>query len=138
MLRESDRLEVEALGFTPEQALKFSFDSSDQRYAIIDDHGLIGMFGVGLNEDQSSVVGCSVGCVWLLGSDRLKDIRFTFLRQCAHWVSQLHRDYPVLWNWADVRNELHLKWLKWLGFKIISTDAIGVGGEEFHQFIRIK
>ena len=28
--------------------------------------------------------------------------------------------FPVLFNYIDSRNQLHLTWLKWCGFKIIN------------------
>lgn len=138
-LRAADVREVKALGFTPEDGLMMSWKSSPQRYSIISTSGeVVGMFGVGPAHHIGESIGASVGSVWLVGSDGLKDIRVTFLKSCEHWVEVLHRDYEVLWNWSDARNNLHLRWLEWLGFKIIGTAPIGTAGELFHQFIRVK
>jgi hypothetical protein len=138
-LRPADRTEVMALGSDPESALYLSWDSSPQRYAIVKSDGTcIGIFGVGPAHHMSENLGMSVGCVWMLGSSDLKHVRYSFLRQCREWVEALERNYDVLWNWADARNALHLKWLEWLGFKIIGTAQIGKSGELFHQFIKVK
>jgi hypothetical protein len=94
------------------------------------------MFGCSQSAIQNDQV--KIGNVWLLGSPGIQDIRYTFLKQCRHWTSVLHKDYDILWNWADSRNTVHVKWLKWLGFRIIQTSPIGVNKEEFHQFLRIK
>lgn len=138
-LRSADRAEVSALGIDPEMALQSSWESSTQRYAIIKSDGTcIGIFGVGPAHHMSQTLGLSVGCVWMLGAKDLRHVRYSFLRQCHEWVETLGRNYDVLWNWADARNALHLKWLEWLGFKIIGTAPVGVNGELFHQFIKVK
>jgi hypothetical protein len=138
-LRAADRREIMSLGSTPDSALLESFLSSTQRYAFTDDSGtILGMFGVGPNADMSLALGQPVGCVWMLGSDGIKGVRHAFLKQCLGWVDILHRDHPILWNWVDARNNLHLKWLEWLGFRIIGTAPRGTSGELFHQFIRVK
>jgi hypothetical protein len=138
-LRSADRREIMALGMTPDSALLESYISSPQRYSILKDDGrIVGMFGVGPHPDLSKDLGQPVGCVWMLGSDGLRDVRYSFLKKCQKWVDVLHRDHPILWNWVDARNNLHLKWLEWLGFRIIGTAPRGISGELFHQFIRVK
>ena len=44
--------------------------------------------------------------------------------------------YPILWNFIDSRNEIHLRWIKWCGFKIINERYID--NVKFYEFIRIK
>lgn len=136
-LRQEDQDECRALGVEPDLALLGSIESSTSCFSIIrNDSEVIGMFGCGPSALRQDPL--RIGSVWLLGSPGIQDIRYTFLRQCRHWTSVLHRDYDVLWNWADARNTVHVKWLKWLGFRIIQTAPIGTGGEQFHQFLRIK
>jgi hypothetical protein len=94
------------------------------------------MFGCSRSALQGD--NLSIGNVWLLGSPGIQDVRYSFLRQSRHWADVLHEDYEVLWNWADARNQVHIKWLKWLGFRVIQSAPVGVNGEEFHQFLRIK
>ena len=136
-LREEDKQECLALGCEPLDALRESYKASAMCFSIIDQDNVIGMFGVAPCPWVSTDT-LKVGSVWLLGSPGIQDIRFTFLRQCSHWVDQMHAQFPVMWNWADCRNDLHLKWLRWLGFKTIGTHAIGVNGENFHQFISVR
>jgi len=138
-LREADKREIVSRGEDPELALEASWESSTQRYAIIRSDGTcIGIFGVGPAHHMSQKFGMSVGCVWMLGSNDLRHVRYSFLRQSREWVETLSKNYSVLWNWVDARNALHLKWLEWLGFKIIGTAPIGKSGELFHQFIKVK
>jgi len=138
-LRSQDCAEVRALGHDPESALRLSFEGSSQVYSIVDGaNTVVAMFGVGLSPYMSEQIGEPVGAIWMLGAPGLHKIRFQFLRECQSWMETMHRDYRVLWNWADARNALHLRWLEWLGFKIIGTAPYGNKGELFHQFIRVK
>lgn len=137
-LRAADIREIRALGLTPEDGLMASWKACPQRYSIVSSGEIIGMFGVGPSHHMSERLGQPVGSVWMLGSDDLKRVKIGFLRSCHEWLEVLHRDYTILWNWADARNNLHLRWLEWLGFKIIGTAPIGVKGELFHQFLRVK
>lgn len=125
------------MGVQPDKALIDSVAMSTSCFSIIrDDRDVIGMFGCSPSALQDD--NLSIGNVWLLGSPGIQDIRYTFLRQSRHWAEVLHEDYQVLWNWADARNQVHIKWLKWLGFRVIQSAPVGVNGEEFHQFLRIK
>lgn len=135
-LRAVDRQEIVALDRNPSMVLFEAMECCTKVFSIIDTNGqVVGMFGVSPFTLQT---GLTVGAVWLLGSDELKNIRFTFLRECSHWIDELHADHPVLWNWAFANNTLHLRWLQWLGFKIVGTAPIGKRGEIFHQFIKVK
>lgn len=131
-LRACDRAECIALGWDPEKALEASYASSTQRYAIIDGSSVIGMFGAGPTDMPQ------LGSIWLLGSDRIQGIRFRFLRESRTWVERMHGEFPALWNRADSRNLLHLRWLQWLGFTIIGTAPHETSGVVFHQFIKVK
>lgn len=84
------------------------------------------MFGVSEN-----------GAIWLLASDDIQKIRFSFLRESRKVVELLNQKYRTLWNYVDCRNELHLRWLKWCGFKFIRQLKYGVNQKPFYEFIRI-
>lgn len=84
-------------------------------------------------------VGNGVGSVWLLGSGRIKSIQREFLRHSLSWVEKMHEQYPILTNVIYAENHVHLRWLKWLGFKIIrKIDKYGNFGLPFYEFIRVK
>ena len=42
----------------------------------------------------------------------------------------------ILWNFIDSRNTVHLRWIKWCGFKLINKKYIDK--IKFYEFIRIK
>lgn len=123
-LRQADIQEAMALGFSPAAAIKASVSGSTAVYTIMEGERPVGLFGVG-PMDLPSMPGMKVGCVWMVGTPGITRISGTFLRQSKHWADLLHNYYPVLWNWASASNTVHIRWLKWLGFKIIGLGPRG-------------
>lgn len=132
-LRQADQDEIKALaGVTPEEALAVSFQSSTHRYTADWEGEPIIMFGAGPVIDGA-------GAVWLLGTDMVKTVRVPFLRESKRCLAGLHKDYPLLFNYVDARNTLHIRWLKWLGFKFINLHPkFGVARIPFYEFVRIS
>jgi len=135
-LREADVSEVKASsGRTPESALDKAVRSSLFPVAVCE-HGTDmaeAIFGVVPVTDLS-------GAIWMLGTDRLvKTHGFEFARRCKSWIDQLHRQRPLLFNYVDVRNDVHVRWLRWTGFHFINRhEAHGYERRPFYEFIRIK
>ena len=77
------------------------------------------------------------GAIWLLASDEIYRIRFSFLRESRKVIDFLNQKYPTLWNYVDCRNELHIRWLKWCGFKFLRKINYGVLQLPFYEFIKI-
>ena len=128
-LRYEDKREIlDATGFTPISGLTFSYVSSEVCFTIVDKNNIpVGMFGVSKD-----------GAIFLLASNEIKRIRYSFLRESRKVVDFLNTKYPMLWNFVDCRNELHLRWLKWCGFKFLRKIKYGVSQKPFYEFIRIK
>tara|TARA_B100000902_G_scaffold125105_1_gene124854 strand:- start:416 stop:868 length:453 start_codon:yes stop_codon:yes gene_type:complete len=55
--------------------------------------------------------------IWMLCTDATSEYPHTFMREAKRWVESLPN--PYLMNYADMRNENHIKLLKYLGFKFI-------------------
>ena len=55
--------------------------------------------------------------IWMLCTDATTEYPHTFMREAKRWVETLPN--PYLMNYADMRNENHIKLLKFLGFKFI-------------------
>ena len=128
-LRYEDKREIlDATGFTPLSGLIYSYVSTEVCFTILDEDNIpVGMFGVSKD-----------GAIFLLASNEIKRIRFSFLRESRKVVDFLNTKYPILWNFVDCRNELHLRWLKWCGFKFLRKIKYGVSLKPFYEFIRIK
>lgn len=75
-----------------------------------------------------------VGCIYLLGSDAIERHAVPFLRLSRRYVGAMREDYAVLTNWVDARNETSIRWLRWLGFAIMSPAPFGPFGLPFHRF----
>jgi len=127
-LRFEDKREIlDSSGSNPYQALTRGFNLSEICLTIVDAKDIpVGMFGVS-----------SEGAIWLLATPEIKRIRFSFLRESRKVVNLLNYKYKLLCNFVDCRNELHLRWLKWCGFKFIRKVNHGVSQQPFYEFIKL-
>ena len=131
-LRPEDRDEIEAgSGLTPAKGLIRSLALSTEAYTMHKDGELAGMFGV--TETQHPIEG--VGGVWLLATPVLVENWRPFLRYSREGLLALHARYPALWAFADARNDLHIKWLGWLGFTTIKVHP--EYGHEKRPFVEV-
>lgn len=135
-MRDEDVAEVRAfLGQAPQESLLHSFFAGDPCMTMIGRDGRpMGMWGV---VPQAG----DLGTIWMLCTDdlvrdRLNSMRF--LREARTHLDQVQRRYKVLFNFADARNVVHIKWLRWMGFTFISSHPnFGAEGRLFHEFVRI-
>ncbi len=132
-LRVEDIHEIEAAtGEEPLAAVERCCAASDPCCAITTDDRVIALFGVVPD-------GPDKGIVWLVGSDEIASRPFTFARASRVWVDRLHERYQILWNYADARNEVHLRWLRFCGFTIHRrVDQHGAGRRPFYEFSRTR
>lgn len=127
-MRQADQDEVAMEGYSPFDALKTGMDKSEfARTAIIDGDPAV-MFGVG----APFVLG-RTGVPWLLGTDAVRKVRKSFLIECRAHIEDWMQHYSSLENRVDARNQVSIRWLKWLGFEV--KPAITVAGYTFHPFV---
>jgi len=127
-LREEDRQEiVHASGLSPEISLRLAFAVSAKVWAGVWGDELVALFGV------SGIPG-QVGYPWMLASDSLSKIRKSFLRECRGYVLEMLREYRHLENCVWAENEVHIQWLRWLGFTFEPPVPFGVNDQPFHRF----
>ena len=128
-LRSEDKREVNTLGKTSEQALLSGYLFGKVCRSIINNYGqVVGMYGVVPADNKT-------GLVWMLGSNNLKKIKRPFLRESRTEVNGMNTLFPHLWNIIDSRNELHIKWIRWCGFKIIGERMIN--NVKFYEFCKV-
>lgn len=109
-----DRKEIEGQGHSP-LILPFSVVTSRQTAAFFDERGDIG--GVaGIVPDPSSSLS---GVVWMICTPVVQRRPHTFVREARRWLSANEKDYRILWNLTDARNQYHHKLLRLLGFKAL-------------------
>jgi hypothetical protein len=126
-IRPADRAELTALGRLPEQALLDGVRLSQL------------CFTIWMGGNPAAVFGATPqGAIWLLGTPAIARHSAWFLRISPGCVNVLHSCSPVLWNWVDARNTVHIRWLRWLGFQFHDPVAAGVNGEMFIPFHKAK
>ena len=78
---------------------------------------------------------CStMGVPWLLATDELESCARPFLRRSRKAVKEMMNGYSVLRNYVDARNTVAIRWLGWIGFKILPAEPFGADGLPFHPF----
>lgn len=132
-LRQSDLDEIEALsGNAPRQVLLESAGLSSHAYLILDrDQNPIAAFGAAPYPLDG------VGVVWMLGTEGVDREALAIGRATKATFEMLNEAYPMaLWNYIDDRNKTSMRWLRWGGFKVVSTKSMGPHGLTFHLFAR--
>ncbi|QIG74587.1 putative internal virion protein [Rhizobium phage RHph_I20] len=115
-----------------EAVLLFNIAASTKAFTAIDraTEGVIAMFGV-------APAGNGTGSIWMHGSELMRKHSISVARQTKHFAGLLHRDYEILSNWADLRNEVHINWLRWLGFRFLRVStSFSNDGSPFVEFFR--
>lgn len=127
-MRQADRDEVfAASGHTPLAALSFSYAKSSCCWTAFFNGRPEVMWGVG---DINILNG--VGAPWLLGTDAVEENFRAFLRISSGWPNQLLQRYSVLRNFVDARNTVSIRWLEWLGFRLL--EPVDISGHQFRLF----
>ena len=125
-LRPDDRREVEeGHGLNPLVELVKEAHKGSSVYFTVPNGKTAGMAGV--NEG---------GAVWMLCTSAIEEYPITFVREAKRWVEG--RPEPLLWNIVDERNKVHLKLLKFLGFKFLQKRLHGPNQLSFIEFCRVR
>tara|TARA_R100000458_G_scaffold4812_1_gene3874 strand:+ start:2838 stop:3344 length:507 start_codon:yes stop_codon:yes gene_type:complete len=135
-MRPEDAAELYAVsGDTPKGGLLYCYLRSKPCMTMVSRHGYVmGMYGV-IPEREG------VGRIWMLGRNEMttdKLDKITFLRQARIELDKLHNKYPLLFNVIDARNQVHIDWIRWMGFTIIKRHPqLGMEARPFYEFVRI-
>ena len=107
-LRRDDAREVEqTLGLHAPVAVLQSYYNSAFTVYFNDAHG-----------KAAGVAGVTPeNIIWMLCTPVIETRPHTFVREAKRWLDSLPN--PYVYNHADMRNEVHIKLLKFLGFKFI-------------------
>lgn len=132
LLREKDKLEIEVVaGFTPAAALLSSLEAPGEVLfaETVDDHRPILICGVAPTHPQAAAI-------WMLGTPLLEQYALPSVRESLRWIKGWHQTYPLLWNRALESNDLHVRWLKLLGFSFLRR--LDLRGNTFIEFARLR
>ena len=118
-LRSADLKELKAAGYkTGKGALNHGFDISACCYTGINpETGQPAvMFGVVKTAEERGF-----NTIWLLGTDDVARHGRVFARRCRFWIRRFAEIYGIIGNAVDLDNVFYVRWLKWCGFRQIST-----------------
>lgn len=130
-IRPEDAEEIAALtSAPPSTALRASLDSSRLAKAVLVNGELAAVFGVA---DISA--SKEIGTVWLIGTPRLEEIPWEFAKQSRRYLDEMFaaRHYRVVRNYVYLKNETHVRWLKWLGAKFLGPKIRGFQRFEIYR-----
>ena len=87
------------------------------------------------NGETAGIAGvCENGSIWMLCTPAILKYPLTFAKEAKRFVDS--RPEPLLWNIADKRNTVHLKLLKFLGFKFLRELTYGPNNLTFIEFAK--
>ena len=125
-LLPEDRMEViEGHGHDPENAMVVNMHNTDSVYFKVPNGDIAGMAGVS-----------SEGQIWMLCTPAILNYPHTFAREAKRYIDS--REEKLLWNIVDKRNRVHLKLLKFLGFKFLRELKHGPNNLSFIEFCRVR
>ena len=132
-LRPEDEDEIKAKTGTTnvQKTLLTGFAMTDYCRSFFVDDKIAGVYGVVASLDNKDI-----GSPFLLCTPKIKKLKIKFLRECKNRVEEMSDKFPVLFNYIDSRNKLHLTWLKWCGFKIINEKTFN--DVLFYGFLKEK
>ena len=121
-LRPEDRREVEeGHGLDPMVELVWAAQNLPCVYFTVPNGKTAGMAGVESN-----------GTIWMLTTPAINEYPITFAREAKRYVDSRPENY--LYNIVDERNTVHLKLLKFLGFKFLRKISHGPNNITFIEF----
>jgi hypothetical protein len=118
-LRPEEVAELAAQGMTSEHCIRFGLLYGNAHTGFINGEPA-GIFGIADYGD------CKVP--WGVFTRAIDRHPIAFLRASREWFQQLGADTVQV---VDVRNELAVKWFKWMGLEVGEPQEYGLNGELF-------
>jgi len=133
-LRPADRQEVAAAyghSGTAEEIAGYVAASADAWVCHTAD-GLMCLFGVARWRGSSAL--SPVGIPWMLGTSIVSRNASDLIRSTRAYLAEMRKDYPLLVNFIDARNEPSLRYMRACGATINAPAPYGVEHRAFHRF----
>ena len=113
----------------PKEALVRSLAASPNAMAGLYQGRVVCMYGVA----EISILS-NIGIPWLLGTDEIEEHSKYFLRHNRYYMREISKRYSYLVNFVDARNTVAIRWLEWLGFRVLPAQPFGPDDMPFHRF----
>ena len=124
LLPDDYREVAEGHGHDPVEAIPQCSQIGDTVYFNVPDGQLAGVAGVQPD-----------GRIWMLCTPAILKYPTTFAREAKRFVES--REEKLLWNIVDKRNTVHIKLLRFLGFKFLREVKHGPNNLSFIEFCRV-
>lgn len=111
----------------PVEGVTNSFNKSVVSMTIEHDNIPVAMFGIMILKD--------VPTLWLMPTDDLGKIGRNFVRNTREWINKMLMDYSTLTAFVDNRNKESLRWMSFVGGKMVDTIFMGKDSMPFRKFI---
>ena len=125
LLPDDYREVTEGHGHDPLNALVVGFHNCDSVYFEVPNGEIAGMAGVHKG-----------GQIWMLCTPAILKYPHTFAREARRYVKS--RNEKLLWNIVDARNKVHIKLLRFLGFKFLRRLTYGPNNLSFIEFCHVR
>ena len=112
LMSAQDVAEIEAMGFTPREALGYSLNGSTVADCALVDGVPAALWGI----CPRSLLG-ERALLWMLGTPAVQQNARALLVLSRYFADWAQERYPVLEALIDSRHDKALRWVKWLGFK---------------------
>ena len=124
LLPDDYREVAEGHGHDPMEAIPQCSKIGDTIYFTVPDGQLAGVAGVQPD-----------GRIWMLCTPAILKYPKTFAREARRFVES--REEKLLWNIVDKRNTVHMKLLRFLGFKFLRELKHGPNNLSFIEYCRV-
>lgn len=125
-LLDEDRMEItEGHGHDPENALIVGMNNSESVYFEVPNGDIAGMAGISPD-----------GKIWMVCTPAIYQYPHTFAREAKRYVER--QTHELLWNIVEKRNKVHIKLLRFLGFKFLRELKYGPNNLSFIEFCRVR
>lgn len=134
-LRQVDIDELEGLGIEKSVGVNTSIYCTEKvYYGRRTDNGKLGVvWGIQFFTDGDR----DVNIIWCLGTDEIKHVRKTFMRESRKILMDWMEKYGELYNTVGTFNVDAIAWLTWLGAEFYNRRMIN--GKEYTDFVlRLK
>lgn len=116
-------------GYSPGKAMRITIEVSRDPVAALVDGRVACMLGIEIPHTLSRQ-----GAPWLLSTPLMAENWVPAARESYRWLHRERVKYDLLANYVDVRHLKAIKWLRFLGFKILEPAPFGPFGMPFHRF----
>lgn len=109
-----------ACGLDVRTALEMAHPMTEKMWAGEVDGQIVVLAGVSSSQERPDI-----GVPWMMSSPVMDEVAIPFLKENRWVVDEMKEEHLLLTNFVDARNVKAIRWLKWLGFRILPAETHG-------------